>query len=134
MTGGADDYRFLTFGTERGNAGCRGVETEIDQHVSLVKYRAEIVALIHLSGYFEFGPLGSTRRNSQPHLALRTGDDYSDHRNTPHCFIVCRKVSRFFAEIGTSGKRNSSSIRPIMASAALTGPGLVSMNKSLNSR
>ena len=34
--------------------------------------------------------------------------------------------------IGTSGKRNSSSIMPIIASAAFTGPGFDSMNRSLN--
>ena len=40
--------------------------------------------------------------------------------------------SRLAALIGTMGRRNSSSIIPSMASAALTGPGLDSMNKSLN--
>ncbi len=51
----------------------------------------------------------------------------------PHAFIVARNFARFAALIGTSGRRYSSSIWPIIASAALTGTGLVSMNKSLNS-
>src|SRR6266566_1664165 len=49
-----------------------------------------------------------------------------------HTLIVCLSRSRFFVPIFTSGSRYSSSICPIIASAAFTGPGFDSINKSLN--
>ena len=51
---------------------------------------------------------------------------------TSHRLSVVRSTSQFFGFIGTSGSRYSSSINYIMARAAFTGVGLVSMNKSLN--
>ena len=51
----------------------------------------------------------------------------------PDVFIATLSVARLAALICTSGRRYSSSMRPSIASAALTGTGLVSMNKSLNS-
>src|SRR6266850_734137 len=51
----------------------------------------------------------------------------------PQVFIVIRSKLRFFALMGTRGRRYSSSIWPIIARAALTGTGLLSMNRSLNS-
>ena len=56
----------------------------------------------------------------------------ADYFNTPQLFKVAFKTSRFFALIGTSGNRISSSICPSMAKAVFTGAGLLSMNKSLN--
>ena len=50
---------------------------------------------------------------------------------TPHAFNVALSTSRFFALMGTRGRRYSSSQRPSIASAAFTGTGLVSMNRSL---
>ena len=55
------------------------------------------------------------------------------HSNTPQRFSVVRSASQFFGFIGTSGRRYSSSMTFIIASAAFTGVGFVSMNKSLNS-
>ena len=58
MAGGTNHNCFLMLGTESGDAGSRGVETEIDQHVSLFKYRAEIVALIQIAMGGEIVPSG----------------------------------------------------------------------------
>jgi hypothetical protein len=62
--------------------------------------------------------------------AFGSGFAYS---RTSHRFNVVRRTSQFFGFIGTSGRRYSSSINFIMASAAFTGVGLVSMKRSLNS-
>ena len=51
--------------------------------------------------------------------------------NTPQAFSVAFSKSRFFALIGTSGSRYSSSQMPSIADAAFTGTGFVSMNRSL---
>src|SRR5581483_4809996 len=57
---------------------------------------------------------------------------YKFQSSTPQRFIVVRSTSQFFGFIGTRGKRYSSSINFIIASAAFTGVGFVSINKSLN--
>ena len=54
-----------------------------------------------------------------------------DHFTTPQAFSVALSTSRFLAVMGTSGRRYSSSHRPIITSAAFTGTGFVSMNRSL---
>ena len=67
------------------------------------------------------------------HAALRSVDDHPGiHSSTSHRLSVVRRVSQFFGFMGTSGRRYSSWINFIIASAAFTGVGLVSMNKSLN--
>ena len=117
--------------------------------------RAEIVADVNLADDFKFAKVWRTGNERPAHAAFGSGDDDFGHsRNVgvqasaclsklklglqlyfkiPHTFIVARNLARLAALIGTSGKRYSSAIKPIIASAALTGTGLVSMNKSLNS-
>src|SRR5881398_2793154 len=108
MAGGTNHNCFLMLGTEGRDAGSRGVETEIDHHVCAINIAAQVVSLIDLTRDLEIWFPGSASSDGLAHLALRACNYQSDHRSTPHRFIVCRKISRFFAEIETSGKRNSS--------------------------
>ncbi len=52
--------------------------------------------------------------------------------NRPQALRVARRRTAFSLPMGASGRRTSSSIWPNIASAALTGTGLVSRNRSLN--
>ena len=152
VAGSADDEGFAVAGAKRRDFRRDGVRAEINHHVAFVNDRAEVVVLVNLAGDFEFAKVFRARNQRLAHAAFRTSDDDFNHSSwefalrrfshlpssifaykSPHAFIVARNFARFAALIGTSGKRYSSSITPIIASAALTGTGFVSRNKSLNS-
>jgi hypothetical protein len=71
-----------------------------------------------------------------PHAAFRADNDDPRHKifHSRYAAALQRGAQHLpvLGLIGTSGRRNSSSITFIIASAAFTGVGLVSMNKSLN--
>ena len=66
------------------------------------------------------------RDESRAHAACRAGDNHFNHQINPYSFITRASFSRDSEAIEQRGKRNSPSIFPIMASAVLTGMGLVS--------
>src|SRR5687768_13064075 len=121
------------FGTFLSEAGSGVLITEINQDIRTFDRFAQIVARINLPNDINVRNPFSATKQRQTHSPLRTSDDYFRHFKTPQVFSVAFKTSRFFALIFTSGKRYSSSICPIIANAAFTGTGLVSINKSLNS-
>src|SRR5438445_1587506 len=125
----ADDDGLLMLRANRGKPGRGVVKAEIHHHVSLPDHRPQILALINGARHFQFRLAHRAGDQRLAHPALRSRDDYFGrvHFNTPQAFSVAFNVWRFFKLIGASGSRNSSWISPIMASADLTGPGLVSM-------
>src|SRR5450756_387797 len=75
----------------------------------------------------------SPRRKLNPFLHVPALPWQKVYSKTSHRFSVVRNTSQFLGFIGTNGRRYSSLIIFIIASAAFTGVGLVSMNRSLNS-
>ena len=134
MASRADDQRFSPFRTQRGHGRGRVVKTKIHDDVSLIDDSPKVITQIDLTHNLEFRMVGSTSDERLPHATLRTVDDNSDHFNTPHSFSVAFRRSRFLGAMGTKGRRYSSWICPSIAKAALTGPGLLSMNRSLTKR
>src|SRR2546423_3597101 len=135
MSSRANHQRFPVLSTKPGDARGRSMEAEIKHDIAPIDDFQQIVPQINLSDHLELRVFRGASKNCLTHAAFCARNDDLDHYRRlwiPHRFIVWRKISRFFGEIGTSGSRNSSSIRPIIASAAFTGPGLVSINRSLN--
>src|SRR5438093_1826002 len=132
MTGSADNQSLFVGGAHQGDCRRCAVRAEVKDDVALADNGLQIVALINLADNLEVSLLRGTSDERAAHAAFGAGDDEVGHFNSPQRFIVSRSASRFFPLIGTRGKRYSSSIWPSMARAALTGTGLVSMNKSLN--
>src|SRR5262249_18493039 len=131
MAGRADDKRLAMFGAERGHVGGDFVETELDDDIGAREQWFECVALIDLAGQLHLRQPRGAGRQRLAHASFRTVDDDLRHFRMPEARRVPRKVSRFFALMGTRGSRYSSSQSPSMARAAFTGIGLVSMNRSL---
>src|SRR5881394_354828 len=133
MSGRSDHERLLMARAQRGHTGGDVVKTEFDDDIPLGQDCFEVVTLIHLAGDGTVGQPAGAIQQRAAHPPFITVDDDADHFRTPHAFRVALSVSRLRAPMGTSGNRYSSSQMPSMARAALTGMGLVSINKSLNS-
>ena len=140
VAGGADDNGFFIFRAQFGDAEGGVVETKIYHDIGLANDGREIIALVNGADDFEFGNARGTSEKRLSHATFAAGDDDFCHVGdneiyfkTPDAFMAALSVARLAALICTSGRRYSSSIKPSIASAALTGTGFVSTNKSLNS-
>src|SRR5438552_2012879 len=132
MAGGPDDERLAMFRREGGD-GCGGIfEAEINHQVRLADDRAQIISQIDLAHDFEIARLPGGSDDRLPHSAAGTGNSQPRHgarfESNPQFLSVCFRSARLARCSGTRGRRYSSDIFPSIASAALTGPGLVSMN------
>src|SRR5271155_3393306 len=135
MSGCANNDGFSVLCTKLNKSKRCSIRTEINYNITAANNSSKIVATIYLADNLNVvTQLRSTSDECLSHAAFRAGYDDSCHihSKTPHRFIVVRSTSQFFGFIGTSGRRYSSSINFIIASAAFTGVGFVSMNKSLN--
>src|SRR5258705_9854267 len=105
MASGSDHYRFLVLGANRGKRERCGMRAEINDHISLVYHRAQVVALINLAGHLKLVNVSGAGEKRLAHPAFRTSDDDAGHFSSFSRFIVSRSVSRFFGFMGTSGSR-----------------------------
>src|ERR1051325_8967703 len=122
-----------------GGLGRHCVKTKVNHDVRARNCRLQVIPLIRLSADLQIRTCGRSGQQCLAHSAFVTDDREFDHApsrfvamaslRTPQSFKVALSVSRFFELIGTNGSRYSSWMRPIMAKAAFTGIGLVSMNR-----
>src|SRR5665213_874862 len=132
MPGGADNHGFLVLGAKPGKGHGAFMKGEIDHHIGPGDELGQLLAEINLADDGHFRNSFRSAKKGLPHSPFRArDDDFSHGFNRPHFRKVAFRISRLFALIVTMGRRHSSSIKPINAAAALTGPGLVSTNKSL---
>src|SRR5205814_8621857 len=72
-------------------------------------------------------------QDARAHLSADSGDASADQSSPPYSRIAASTLAAPASEIGTSGRRSSAPMRPILNKACLTGSGLVSRNNAFTS-